>query len=78
MHGSVLGRVVAVYTALLNLVGLGLGPPSIALLGESIAGKHGGLGLAIAIIVPAACVIAFLAFVTSFSAYKAARVDLER
>lgn len=78
VHGSVLGRVVAVYTALLNLVGLGLGPPSIALLGESIAGKHGGLGLAIAIIVPVACVIAFGAFVTSFSAYKAARVDLER
>jgi MFS family permease len=75
VHGSVLGRVTAIYTALLNLVALGLGPPTVALLGESIAGKHGGLGLAMAIVVPTACLVAFLAFVTSRSAYKRARHD---
>jgi len=75
-HGAVLGRVVAVYTALLNLVGLGLGPPSIALIGESIAGRHGGLGLAIAIVIPLACLVALAAFATSMGAYRQARADL--
>lgn len=78
VHGSVLGRVVAIYTALLNLVALGLAPPSVALLGESMAGKHGGLGLAIAIIVPIACLVAFIAFTTNLGAYKMARVKLKQ
>ncbi|MGH8822190.1 MAG: MFS transporter, partial [Rhodoferax sp.] len=75
VHGSVLGRVTAIYTALLNLVALGLAPPTVALLGESVAGKHGGLGVAIAIVVPIACVVAFIAFATSRAAYKSARLN---
>ena len=77
-HGAVLGRVVAVYTALLNLIGLGLAPPSIALLGESIAGKNAGLGTAIAIVIPLACGVALLAFATSMGAYRQARADLKQ
>ena len=76
-HGAVLGRVVAAYTALINLVGLGLAPPSIALLGESIAGKNAGLGTAIAIVIPLACVIALVAFASSMGAYRQARADLK-
>ena len=73
VHGSVLGRVTAIYTALLNLVALGLGPPTVALLGESMAGKHGGLGPAIAIVVPMACLVAFIAFIANRAAYRMAR-----
>lgn len=73
VHGSVLGRVTAIYTALLNLVALGLAPPTVALLGQSMAGKHGGLGVAMAIVVPSACLVAFIAFISNRSAYRSAR-----
>ena len=65
-------------SALLNLIGLGLAPPSIALLGESIAGKNAGLGTAIAIVIPLACGVALLAFATSMGAYRQARADLKQ
>jgi MFS family permease len=34
VHGSALGRVVAIYTAILNLVGFGLGPPAVAVIAK--------------------------------------------
>lgn len=75
IHGSALGRVTAIYTAVLNLVGLGLGPAAVALLAHW--SFHGDLGPAMAVIVPAACVVALVAFLAGRPAYRRARTGLE-
>lgn len=51
--GPLRGRMVALYLMTGNLVGLGLGPPSVALVLERIAGSPDKVGLALAIV--AAC-----------------------
>ncbi len=76
VHGAVLARATAIYTALLNLIALGLGPPSVALLGQALGHGNRGLGLAMAIVVPAACIVALLAFMASRPAYRRARAGL--
>ena len=78
IHGSILGRVTAIYTALLNLIALGLAAPSIALLAEWMFGKNNGLGQAIAIIVPCATFVALIAFLSGRHAYTNARQCLRK
>jgi len=74
IHGAVLGRVTAIYTAILNLFALGLGPLSVALLAHRLDAT---LGVAMAIIAPLAGLIAAIAFALGRRSYRARRVELE-
>ncbi len=74
IHGAVLGRVTAIYTAILNLFALGLGPLSVALLAHRLDVT---LGVAMAIIAPLAGLIAAIAFALGRRSYRARRVALE-
>ena len=61
VDSRVVARVTAVYTALLNLIALSAGPASVPLLMSALRLPADAIGTAIAIVVPAACVVAALA-----------------
>ena len=71
IHGAALGRVTAIYTALLNLIGFGLGPATVALVAKLWC--HDNLGHAVALVVPVAACLAIFAFMAGRPAYRAAR-----
>ena len=74
VHGAALGRVVAIYTAALNLIGFGLGPAAVALVAKLWC--HDNLGQAVALVVPLAAGLAMVAFLAGRPAYRAARRQL--
>lgn len=73
VHGAVLGRVTAIYTAILNIFALGLGPLSVAVVGRWLSGGNGGLAPGMAIVVPLAALVAALAFIAGRRPYLRAR-----
>ncbi|HQT87828.1 MAG TPA: MFS transporter [Acidiphilium sp.] len=75
IHGAVLGRVTAIYTAILNLVALGLGPLSVAVLASMLGAN---LGVAMAIIAPLAGLVAAIAFALGRGPYRARRAALSQ
>ncbi len=77
VHGAVLGRVTAIYTGILNIFALGLGPLSVALVGRWISGGNGGLSPGMAIVVPLAALVAAIAFIAGRRPYLKARDQLD-
>jgi MFS family permease len=73
IHGAVLGRVTAVYTAILNLIALGLGPLSVAVVAGLL---HSNLGIAMAVVAPMAGLVAAIAFALGRGPYRARRATL--
>lgn len=62
MPNRMRGQAAAVYTAVVNLVGLGVGPTSVALLAEFVLGDPRRLDAALAIVLPLATVVAAVLF----------------
>lgn len=65
------GQGTAVYTGVLNLIALGGGPTSVALLADYGLGGPGHLGLAIAIVSPISALIAAVLFRIGLAPYRA-------
>ncbi len=76
VHGAALGRVTAVYTAILNLIGLGLGPTSVALVARFLFPGPTGLAPAVAVVVPIAALISLAACLAGRRAYRTVRLRL--
>jgi hypothetical protein len=64
------GQATALYTGILNLLGLGLGPASVAIIADYVFADPQRLNLACAIVVPAAGLLAALLFVVGLGPYR--------
>jgi len=71
------GQATAVYTGILNLVGLGLGPASVAIIADYVFRDPQRLNLACAIVVPIAGLLAALFFALGQAPYRRTRARLE-
>lgn len=69
MPNQMRGQATALYTGFLNLVGLGLGPTSVAVVAEFVLGDSNRLNVAMAIVVPVAALLAALLFRIGFKPY---------
>jgi MFS family permease len=77
MPNEMRGQATAVYTGVLNLVGLGLGPASVAIIADYVFRDPQRLNLACAIVVPIAGLLAALLFVLGQAPYRRTRERLE-
>lgn len=78
MPNEMRGQATALYTGLVNLVGLGLGPASVAILADYVFRDPQRLNLACAIVTPLAGVLAALLFALGREPYRRTRDRLER
>jgi MFS family permease len=62
MPNQMRGQAAALYSGFLNLVGLGLGPTSVAFVAEFVLGDPGRLNVAMAMVVPVAAALSALLF----------------
>lgn len=69
MPNRMRGQATALYTGFLNLVGLGLGPTSVAVVAEFVLGDSGRINVAIACVVPAAALLSAVLFRAGFRPY---------
>ncbi len=69
MPNQMRGQATAVYTGILNLVGLGLGPTSVALITDFVFRNPQAVNFSIAAIVPAAALLAALLFRIGYAPY---------
>jgi MFS family permease len=70
MPNEMRGQATAIYTAIVNLAGLGLGPASVALLADYVFRDPARLDLACAIVVPLAGLAAALLFTLGLAPYR--------
>lgn len=70
MPNQMRGQATALYTGVLNLVGLGLGPASVAVLADYVFRNPLSLNLACAIVVPLAGLVAALLFALGLGPYR--------
>jgi MFS family permease len=77
MPNEMRGQATAVYTGVLNLVGLGLGPASVAIIADYVFRDPQRLNLACAIVVPIAGLLAALLFGLGQAPYRRTRERLE-
>jgi MFS family permease len=72
------GRMIALYLLCGNLVGLGLGPPSVGWLLDRVIGPSGHVGSALALVGLCACVPGFALMASVIGRYRAAAEALSR
>ncbi|MBA2934810.1 MFS transporter [Sphingomonas sp. CGMCC 1.13654] len=75
---AVRGRMIALYLLCGNLVGLGLGPPSVGWLLDRVVGPSGHVGSALALVGLCTCVPGFLLMASLIGRYRAAALSISR
>jgi hypothetical protein len=69
MPNQMRGQAAAVYTGVLNLIGLGLGPTSVALMTDFVFRNPNALNFSIATIVPAVALLSAFLFRIGYAPY---------